>query len=229
MLANKMNATIVICNPKGGSGKTTLSTNLAVALSRLNYSVTLHDLDPQLSCSDWIRCRNPLSNKIQLSLDFDTRALGWHIFDTPAGFLPEQLAKVSLQANYLLIPVLPSSFDIHACVRFLMSLNKADLFNRNWKIAMVANRVKTGTLSQRTLDAFLEHLQIPFISELSDSQNYVRASERGMGLLDLPPYRINKEAKKWQQILNWLDIDSSSLQSNVSPLQNLQNISSSHA
>ncbi|HFB65043.1 MAG TPA: hypothetical protein ENJ60_05820 [Aeromonadales bacterium] len=196
--------TVVVFNPKGGSGKTTLSTNLAVALSQQGKTVTLHDLDPQLSSSDWLKTRKEHQQTITLSTNESLTGSDWEVFDTPAGWPIDKLSALATEMQYLIIPVLPSSLDIKVSVRFLMSLNKADLLNGGWKIAMVANRVKRSTISQRTLDAFLHHLQIPFVAQLGDSQNYVKAAERGMGIMDLPTHRVKREQIQWQKLLAWL-------------------------
>ncbi len=195
---------VVVCNPKGGSGKTTLSTNLSVALSQQGLSVTLHDLDPQKSSSDWMKSRPEQQRKISLSITEHLSDADWEVFDTPAGWPIEKLSTLAKQMNYLLIPVLPSSMDIKVSVRFLMSLNQADLLNKGWKIGMVANRVKRSTISQRTLDAFLHHLQIPFVTQIGDSQNYIKAAEHGLGIMDLPSHRVKREQIQWQKLLNWL-------------------------
>lgn len=222
MLQSRHPQTIIVCNPKGGAGKTTLATNLAVALANNGYQVTLHDLDPQLSALDWSRSRPQHCPEIVLSQQPDLDRSGWHIIDTPAGFESKELADLAPYASHIVIPVLPSSFDIHASVRFLMALHKADLFSYNLKMGMVSNRVKQNTLSQKTLDAFLEHLNIPFLAQINDSQNYVKASERGLGIYDLPAYRVRKELQQWQQILNWLKVDDIKIATSSSPLRNPQ-------
>ena len=51
--------TILIANPKGGSGKTTLATNLAGYLAKQNQRVVLWDLDQQKSSQNWLSLRSP--------------------------------------------------------------------------------------------------------------------------------------------------------------------------
>ena len=49
--------TILVANPKGGSGKTTLATNLAAHLANRNEKVALWDLDRQGSSIGWLETR----------------------------------------------------------------------------------------------------------------------------------------------------------------------------
>ncbi len=200
---------VVICNPKGGAGKTTLTTNLAVALSHQGKRVTIHDLDPQRSSLDWLTTRPDSCCSIEASTQSKYDDEHWHLFDTAAGYGIDDLQQLTAYCDHLIIPILASSFDIKAVVRFILKLNNADLLQHHWKVAMVANRVKKATISKRVLDAFLHHLQIPFIAKIGDSQNYLHASERGLGLFDLPKGKLISEMVQWNKILLWLQCDDS--------------------
>ena len=59
---------ILIANPKGGSGKTTLSTNIAGYLASRGHSVTILDMDRQKSASQWLASRPPSLPAISLLL-----------------------------------------------------------------------------------------------------------------------------------------------------------------
>ncbi|HAS28601.1 MAG TPA: hypothetical protein DCS56_00375, partial [Alcanivorax sp.] len=58
---------ILVANSKGGCGKTTLATNLAAYFAHSGQAVTLLDLDPQQSATQWVRLRE----------DPRVEALGW--------------------------------------------------------------------------------------------------------------------------------------------------------
>ena len=65
--------TILIANPKGGSGKTTLATNLAGYLAKQNQRVVMWDLDQQKSSLNWLALRSPeLPSISRLGLERDT-------------------------------------------------------------------------------------------------------------------------------------------------------------
>ena len=80
---------ILVVNPKGGCGKTTIATNLATYYSVWEMSTALVDLDPQQSSMDWLRVRPRSENPIQgfnglegkIFPDADTERV---IYDCPA-------------------------------------------------------------------------------------------------------------------------------------------------
>jgi chromosome partitioning protein len=75
---------IVVANPKGGVGKTTLSTNLAGYLASRGRAVMLGDVDRQQSSRTWLGLRPDGLPKISWEADGDIVRPG-HDLDTPAG------------------------------------------------------------------------------------------------------------------------------------------------
>jgi chromosome partitioning protein len=51
---------------------------------------------------------------------------------------------------------------------------------------------------------FLESLDIPVITTLRDSQNYVRASESGTGLFEMKPRLVREDTDQWQPLVGWI-------------------------
>ena len=49
---------------------------------------------------------------------------------------------------------------------------------------------------------------MPFLTELRDSQNYVHAAERGLGIYEMWDSRVSKDKDEWQPMLDWIDLDS---------------------
>jgi chromosome partitioning protein len=72
------------------------------------------------------------------------------------------------------------------------------------KLAVVANRVRENTLVYHKLERFLKSLKIPFVTSLRDTQNYIRAEERGLGLFEMAPSLVEKDLEQWQPLLKWL-------------------------
>lgn len=128
------------------------------------------------------------------------------IVDSPAALGNDQLRQLTRDATSILVPVLPSSIDIHAaskCIADLLLVAKVD--RRVQKLAVVANRTKPQTSSFDKLMRFLDSLGIPIIAVMRDSQNYVRAAEEGVGVCDLPPHKVRKDMDSMNEIIYWLD------------------------
>jgi chromosome partitioning protein len=203
---------IMVLNPKGGCGKTTLATNLASFLAQADRKVALADFDPQGSSVDWLAVRpaeRPTIYHVSLDEEKDKLLLPLGmdcvIMDAPAAVHGKELKRHVKRAQTLLIPVLPSPIDIRACARFVEELLLVGRVSRQeTRIAVIANRVKEHTLIYHTLQRFLTSLGIPFLTSLRDSQNYIRAAERGLGIGELAPALVAPDMEQWQPILRWL-------------------------
>ncbi len=209
---------IVVLNPKGGSGKTTLATNLAAYYASRGHGTALMDCDPQASSTRWLRNRSserPMIHGIeafrvnmqatrswQLRTPPDTRYV---ILDTSAAIPAQNLVEFTRGADSIVIPVGPSDIDIHAAAGFISNLllvAKED--RREGRLGVVANRVREGTVAYRRLMRFLHRLGIPVVAILRDTQNYVHAAEEGMGVHEFKHYRVRKDIAQWTPMLRWL-------------------------
>ncbi len=210
---------IVVINPKGGCGKTTLSTNLAAYYANRGPVPALMDCDPQGSSMTWLERRSANKAEIhgiaafkssmqatrswQLRIPHDTMTL---IVDSPASLTHDDLREVTRDASSVLVPVLPSSIDIHAasrCIADLLLVAKID--RRDKKLAVVANRTRQNTRSFDKLMRFLNSLGIPVIAIMRDSQNFVHAAEEGIGICEMQPYKVKKDLLELEKVTNWLD------------------------
>jgi chromosome partitioning protein len=210
---------IVILNPKGGCGKTTLATNLASYYAMRGPVPAVMDCDPQGSTMSWLGKRPPSSPAIhgiaaykrsmqatrswQLRVPGETQTL---IVDSPASLDHDDLRELTKDASNILVPVLPSSIDIHAasrCIADLLLVAKID--RRDRKLAVVANRTRKNTRSFDKLMRFLDSLGIPIIAILRDSQNYVQAAEAGIGICEMPPHKVRLDIEQLQCLVEWLD------------------------
>ena len=209
---------VMLLNPKGGSGKTTLATSLASHYAATGLATVLVDHDAQGSSSRWLRVRpaaEPAIHGIEawrspagVTRSFHMRIPGGTervVVDTPAGFRPPQLLDLIRQADCVLVPVLPSHIDIDAVSAFLGELRRVEPVRcGTTRVAVVANRVRRRTAILRELDGFLHRAGFPFVAKLRDSQRYVRAAERGRGVLEGDPRQVRLDRMEWQPVLGWL-------------------------
>lgn len=210
---------IVILNPKGGCGKTTLATNLASYFAMRGPPPTLVDCDPRGYSMRWLDKRPGRRPKIYgIAADkFRSRSdkrlplRAWPgstylILDLPAALTPDQLFDQTYDANSILIPVVPSEIDIFAAASFVADLLLyAQLDRRNRNLAIIANRTRQNTKSYRMLMRFLTSLEIPIIAQLRDSQNFVHAAANGIGICEMPSYLAAKDREQLDLIVAWLE------------------------
>jgi chromosome partitioning protein len=197
---------IIVANPKGGVGKSTVATNLAGALARAGHAVMLGDVDRQQSARQWLALRPPALPEIR-SWDVahddvvkPPKGTTHVVLDTPAGLHDKKLDKVLAIADRVLLPLQPSLFDIQASHAFVRELRE---HKRGVKIAVVGNRVREGTISADQLRQFLDTLGVPVLTMLRDTQLYVQLAARGATLWDVAPSRAERDLEQWAPILEW--------------------------
>jgi chromosome partitioning protein len=209
---------IVVLNPKGGSGKTTIATNLAACYAVHGERPALMDMDPQASSTRWLRKRpgdEPVIHGIAAFERSATVTRSWQmrvpaecrtvVIDTPAAIDPHALPDLTRGVDAILVPVMPSDIDIHATAKCIADLLLVAKIRRSEKrIGIIANRVRMNTRVSQSLTRFLNSLDIPLIATLRDTQNYVRSAEIGSGVCEMPRWQVQQELPQWQQILSWL-------------------------
>jgi chromosome partitioning protein len=210
---------IVVLNPKGGSGKSTVATGLAAMYAARGCHPALMDFDPQGTSTRWLEKRSPerprihgvaaYARSIAVTRSFQLRVpheADPVIVDTPAALQAQHFLEHVKDAHAVLVPVMPSDADIHACSRCIGHLLIAGKIKRREnRLGVIANRVKPNTIICRTLMRFLDQLQIPVITTLRDSQSYVHAGEHGLGIHDMNPTRVHPELMQWEQLWSWLE------------------------
>ena len=210
---------IVVLNPKGGSGKTTIATNLASYFASQKQKPVLMDFDPQGSSLRWVRKRDPALPPIHSVNAFDLDPLKTRTFqlrvpdfsthvivDTPAAVAPGLLPELTRDARKIIVPVLPSDIDIHACSRCIRDLLLVAKVRRDHdRLGVVANRIRRNTLTYQSLLRFLHSLAIPIVATLRDSQNYLRAAELGVGVHEMKSYIVREDVESWRSLIEWLE------------------------
>jgi chromosome partitioning protein len=110
------------------------------------------------------------------------------------------------------MPIIASPIDIRAAERFLNELfSFRGSINNKIKIATIANRVREDTLIAAKLENYLNNIRLPngkklpFMTMLRASQNYIRASEQGLSIFELPPSKTYYDREQWAPLLRWLN------------------------
>ena len=201
--------TVLIANPKGGSGKTTLATNLAGYFATRGRHVVLSDMDRQRSASGWL-ARRPESLPLIHGLDgrgkhADSLSADWTIIDSPAGLHGDKLSEAVKRADLIVVPIQPSAFDMDATQDFLAILREEKAVRKERTfVAMVGMRVDSRTLSAAKLQEFLAQADFPVMTNLRDGQIYMQAAEQGRSLFDMRPSLVNRDLQQWAPLLHWL-------------------------
>ncbi len=212
--------TVLVINSKGGSGKTTIASNLASLFAASHLNTVLMDFDPQGSSLHWNSVRDQhglaqikvidasqvksgMTRTFQLSVPPTTDRV---VIDAPAGMCQKMLSEMLAKADVIVVPVVPSPIDIHATSEFIYELKLMMNGCRRKPVAMgvVANRVRRDRSLYQPMQRFLGELQVPFITMLTDSDRYIQAVEHGMGIHEMSPQSVRSELRQWLPLVKWL-------------------------
>ena len=212
---------ILVINGKGGCGKTTIATNLAVAYACDNRTVTLMDNDPQASSTYWASQRDPALPKVEIIAKHERTSMyqteAFHhrmpsdtevvVVDGHSNARGRDLESLLRQTDLILVPILPSSIDIRAGGQFITDLLTHRLFRAAPRpVGVIANRVQPNTQMHEKLLHFLSCLDVPAVAQFRDSPVYTDAAETGSGVVDMKDCRAaRKETAQWKQLTQWID------------------------
>jgi chromosome partitioning protein len=202
---------ILVVNPKGGCGKTTIATNLASYYAIWDVPTALVDFDPQKSSLEWLDARPADASPIQ-GLSGESGVIEPHedtvriIYDAPARTDTAKVGELIKVTDAVIIPVLPSAIDMRSAARFLSELLiKHRIRESKTPVAVVGNRVHSNYLSSMALERFLNKVDIPFITSFRETQNYVRAADQGIGIFEMIPSMVNQDLEQWRPLINWIE------------------------
>ena len=197
---------ILIANPKGGAGKTTVCTNLAGALATRGHAVYLWDLDRQKSALHWLSQRPahlPRIESLEGAKQVSRNAVT--IIDSPAGLHGEKLRGLLKRVEKIIVPIVPSSFDFAATRDFLDGLLEERAVRKQQAfVAIIGMRVDARTRAAEKLDEFLAPIDRPVLTHLRDTQNYVAAAFDGKSIFEMAPSTVAQDVEQWEPILNWV-------------------------
>ena len=203
--------TILVANPKGGSGKTTLATNIAGWLAGKRQRVVLEDRDPQQSTAFWLARRPALFPPILRAGDSGqdkarkADAAAWRVIDSAAGLHGDALRDAVKSADIMLIPITPSVFDMAATARFLTQIAEYKAIKQGeLAVGLVGMRVDSRTHSSADLDEFMKSTGFPVVAQLRVTQVYVWCARDGASIFDLPRSRAEQDWEQWRPLTRWI-------------------------
>ena len=216
---------ILIMNSKGGSGKTTVATNLAAAYANRNVRVALFDCDGQANARHWGQSRSEDNLPIDIQFHPDPRTIDAGatapydvcIYDSAPAItfgatLNSDFEALLKLSDIILVPMLGSSWDIYSGEHFITQL----MTQRVWRarpspIAVISNRVDGNPANQQRLQHFLSCLNVPAITALRESPVYPEAADSGQGIVEMKRNRAaRKEFKAWRTLTDWIEVQTKS-------------------
>jgi chromosome partitioning protein len=201
---------VVVANPKGGVGKTTIATNIAGYFASQGQQVMLGDSDRQQSSRLWLRLRPPDARHIspwevgEGQIARPPKGTTHVVLDTPAGMHGKWMEDTLRIADKVLVPLQPSIFDMYATRAFLDELAQHRKAGR-MQVGIVGMRVDARTIAADKLQEFVDALGLPVLGLLRPTQNYVHLAARGLTLSDLSSHKVERDLEQWQGIFRWLD------------------------
>lgn len=203
---------IGILNQKGGVGKTTLSVNLAAALSRKGDRVLLLDADPQGSALDWAAARQtqPLFAVVGLpkpSIHKELELIGQgydHIIIDGPPRVTDLARSAMMASDVVVIPVQPSPYDIWAAAEIVKLVEEAKNFQENLKACFVINRKITNTAIGRDVREALNNYQSIYVLSSSMAQRVIFAEAAAQGKAVFEMERENMAVNEIEAVLDEL-------------------------
>ena len=201
---------VVVANPKGGVGKSTMATQIAGYFASKGHSVMLGDADRQQSSQLWLGLRPPAARPIsnwavgEGNVAKPPKGTTHVVLDTPAGMHGKLFKEVMQLADKVVVPLQPSIFDIFATRAFLDELAEHRKASK-MQVGIVGMRVDPRTSAADKLHEFVGHLGLPVLGYLRHTQNYIHLAARGQTIFDVAPGRVERDLAQWEGICRWLD------------------------
>lgn len=203
--------TILVANPKGGAGKSTLTTNISGMLAARKQRVVIMDLDTQQSATHWLERRPVAFPKIMSWTDqtdlAEVRAFApkWMVIDTHTRLRRTDRSNLLARADVVLVPVNPSVFDIEATAKFLLKLHQdPNVQSGRVAIGLVGSRTDSRTRIAQELSSFFKRSGLEIVAYVPNSVLYPQCARDGLSIFDIPRTRTEQQLEAWQPLIEWL-------------------------
>jgi chromosome partitioning protein len=186
---------IAVLNQKGGAGKTTIATHLARALQLSGASVLLVDSDPQGSARDWsaVREDQPLSvvgiDRPTIGRDLKSLAHTDYVVIDGAPQAADLAVSAIKAADFILIPVQPSPYDIWATADLVeLVKQRIEVTDGKLQAAFVVSRAIKGTKIGAEVTGALADYGLPVLdARITQRVSYPGTAATGTTVLDTEP------------------------------------------
>lgn len=189
---------ILIGSEKGGVGKSTLATNLAVLLKSKGKDVVIVDTDRQSTSANWaqyreeieqprIECIRQYGNLTKTLEGLKTR-YSIVVVDCQ-GSISKELQTGLLAADIVVMPFRPSQWDLDTLPAMIETIETAKNFNSKLIACAVMSMCPTNTKSNEQIDARVFFQEYPDVTLLTtaiyDRKAYRDAASSGLGVIEL--------------------------------------------
>lgn len=204
---------ILVVNSKGGCGKTTVATNLAVALAARGEDVALADADRQKSSLSWVKRRpknvvhiEGLNWTKESSIGDKSKGLDSIVIDGPGGLRSELAKNLIAEASDIVVPVLASAFDWNATLKFLDGISDIKRVRKGKaNIHVVANRIDRRSTQVEDLERLFSKKGYPALCRVSNRVTYAKHAALGTGVFDQSDAQSHAVRSQWHPLLLALD------------------------
>ncbi|MEO8460838.1 MAG: ParA family protein [Dokdonella sp.] len=203
---------VLVASSKGGCGKSTIATNLAAHYALDDKATVIVDADRQGSSRRW--CAKRVGSESAI-LPVDGTRRGWPqripvdakrvIVDSAAGVRVSEIADIIDDIDAIVVPVLPSAFDLEATTPFLEELAQLPRVKKGkLPVGLVANRMKPWTNASQQAADDMKRLPFPLVAQLRDTQAYVLMASLGKSIFDYHSEQVRSHQADWYRLLRWL-------------------------
>jgi chromosome partitioning protein len=204
---------LAVVNQKGGTGKSTVATNIASCFAAEGREVLLIDADPQHTALDW-RADRPDDRPLLQAIGLPIRNLHQElepfrrkyelIIIDGGGRITATARAAVLASDFIIVPILPSKPDLLSTQDFFREVINEVTAVKDIQGAILINQVQTGTLINREVREHLKELHYPvFDTVLHLYVAYKEAMAAGLSVIEYDPK--SKAAQEMAAFFNELE------------------------